>query len=97
MSEPKKGAYENVYMQEMFDAVGKSEAHREKGRENLKKIGQSSKGASKVVRFLVVLTFLILVGLGVALAVAEPQYTYVVGGFLGVFALFAIIVGFLRR
>lgn len=97
MDEPRKGAYENVYMQEMFDAVGKAQDHRQKGMGELQKIGKSSKTASKLVKFLVAVTVLAILGASVYLAVAEPRYTFVVGAFLGIFALFAIIVSFLRR
>lgn len=97
MDESKKGAYDNVYMQEMLEAVNKAPEHRQKGMGELQKIGKSAKGASRVVRFFLLVAFLVALGLGVWLAVAEPQYTYVVGGFLGVFALFCVIVSFLRR
>lgn len=97
MDEPRKGAYENVYMQEMFDAVGKAQDHRQKGMGELQKIGKSSKTASVFVKILVVLAVLAILGGCVYLVVAEPRYAFVVGAFLAVFALFAIIVSFLRR
>lgn len=97
MSEPKKGAYENVYMQEMLAEVDRTQGHREKKLQNLQKIGKSSKTASKLVRFLVTLGVLAVIGAAVYLIVAEPKYAYVVGAFLGIFLFFCIIVGFMRR
>lgn len=97
LDESKKGAYDNVYMQEMLDAVSKQEGHRDKGLKQISKIGQKSKGASVMLRIILILTFLGLLAGGVWLAAAEPQYTYVIGGFLAMFALFGFIVGFLRH
>jgi hypothetical protein len=97
LSDPKKGAYENVYMQEMLAEVDKTQGHREKKQQALQKIGKSSKSASVFVRFMVAVVVLAIIGAGVYLIVAEPKYATVVGAFLGVFVFFCIIVAFMRR
>ncbi|MEW6278527.1 MAG: hypothetical protein AB1758_07905 [Candidatus Eremiobacterota bacterium] len=97
MSETKKGAYDNVFMQEMLQEVEKQEGHQQKSRKELGKIGKTQKTSNALLRIVVILVLMAALGGLGWLATVEPQYTPILGGFGALFVIFGASILFFKR